>query len=439
MRRNGWFIVAFAVTLRNLWWQRFVGDDCQVPTVEEHRATTRALLAPLAERAPEMWVSAKPPRGGQRRVLATDLVTPIDLPPFDNSQMDGYAVRSSEIAPGTEFAVAARIRAGSASPQVLPPGSAAPIMTGAPVPDGADAIIPIEAATPSFFQPEETGTTVAFGATVAPGTFVRPRGSDLPAGSLLFPAGTVLGPAQWGAIASAGIRDVPLLRPLRVLLLSTGDELTVPGEALERGHINDSNAASMSVAIAETGALVQDSLVIPDDPKALRRVFSGEGPGPDLVLTTGGVSVGAYEVVRDVFEQIGVEFLTVAMQPGGPQGAGIASIGTFRGPVVAFPGNPVSALVSFEIFLRPVLRALHGLSADRPSWTAPLAAELTSPPAKHQVRRGVISPDGAVHLVGGPSSRLLHSYAASTVLVHVPVGVAHLDKGDPVEVWSIDE
>lgn len=410
-----------------------------MPTVEEHRATIRALLAPLSGRDPEIWHSSRPPLGGRRRVLASDLITPIDLPPFDNSQMDGYAVRARDITPGAVFPVVARIRAGSSVGSRLQEATAAPIMTGAPIPEGADAIIPIEAAVPNVFQSESAPAQVTFRETVAPGTFIRYRGSDLPAGSVLFAAGTVLGPAQWGAIAAAGIRDVPLLRPLKILLLSTGDELTIPGEVLEPGHIYDSNAASMSVAIAESGALVWDSQVLTDEPEEVRAVFDGHDGLADLVLTTGGVSAGAYEVVRDVFEGVGVSFLSIAMQPGGPQGAGEASIGRFRGPVVSFPGNPVSALVSFEMFLRPILRELHGLPTARRTWNARLDASLDSPPTKHQVRRGVISKDGTVQLVGGPSSHLLHSYAASTVLVHVPVGIAHLDAGDSVEVWSIDE
>ena len=157
------------------------------------------------------------------------------------------------------------------------------------------------------------------------------------------------------------------------------------------------------------------------------------------MLTTGGVSAGAYEVVRDVFEDAGVEFVSVAMQPGGPQGVGVARIGRFSAPVVSFPGNPVSSLISFEMFLRPVLRELHGLPPNRSTWTAPLASALESPAEKHQVRRGVVNASGAIELVGGASSHLLHSYAASTVLVHVPVGVAHLDAGSPVEVWRIDD
>jgi molybdopterin molybdotransferase len=409
-----------------------------VSTVEEHRAAIASLLAPLAARKPELWRGARPPVTAAPRVLAADIPSRIDLPPFDNSQMDGYAVRAAEAVPGAELRVAARIPAGHGV-DLLAPGTAAPIMTGAPIPDGADAVIPIEAATPDYFQPEHEAATVSFAERVDAGTFVRPRGSDLAAGSLLLAAGTALGPAQWGVLAASGITEVPLLRQLKVLVLSTGDELTLAGHPLGAGHIYDANGTSMAAALAGAGAHVPDALVVRDYAPLLREVFEDRDREVDLILTTGGVSAGAYEIVRDVFEDAGVEFTTVAMQPGGPQGLGIAKIGRFSAPVIAFPGNPVSALVSFEVFLRPVLRQLHGLSPDRRSWRAPLASALDSPPAKHQVRRGVIGADGQVELVGGASSHLLHSYAASTVLVHVPVGVAHLDAGDMIDVWSIDD
>jgi molybdopterin molybdotransferase len=409
-----------------------------VPTVEEHRAAIATLLAPLAAREPELWRGARPPVGAAPRVLAADILNRIDLPPFDNSQMDGYAVRSAEVASGAALRVAPRIPAGHGV-DLLAAGSAAPIMTGAPIPDGADAVIPIEAATPNFFQPEHEPATVTFAEPVDAGTFVRTRGSDLSAGNLLLAAGTVLGPAQWGVLAASGVTEVPLLSQLKVLVLSTGDELTLVGHPLAVGHIYDANGTSMAAALAGAGAHVSDALVVHDYAPLLREVFEDRDREVDLILTTGGVSAGAYEIVRDVFEDAGVEFVTVAMQPGGPQGLGVAQIGRYSAPVVAFPGNPVSALVSFEVFLRPVLRQLHGLSPDRRTWRAPLASSLDSPTAKHQVRRGVIDADGRVELVGGASSHLLHSYAASTVLVHVPVGVAHLDAGDRVEVWSIDD
>jgi molybdopterin molybdotransferase len=407
-------------------------------TVADHQLAIAKLLAPLAAREPELWRGFPPPVSPQPRVLAEDVITPIDLPPFDNSQMDGYAVRSEEVAAGTSFDVATRVAAGSPAGS-LEPGMAAPIMTGAPIPVGADAVIPIEASTPNRFQPEEGSRRVSFDQPVAAGTFVRTRGSDLAAGALLLPAGTRLGAAQWGVLAASGITEVALVRPLRVLVLSTGDELAAAGSPLSPGKIYDANGVSMAVALAGAGAIVSDVLVVPDDADHLRELLGERLGSADLILTTGGVSKGAYEVVRDVFEGAGVEFVSVAMQPGGPQGFGTVTLGGRSIPVVAFPGNPVSALVSFEIFLRPVLSQLHGLAPDRPRETRPLADALDSPEGKHQVRRGRLNSAGEVELVGGASSHLLHSYAASALLVHVPLGVSHLGAHDPITVWSIDD
>lgn len=407
-------------------------------TVADHQLAIRALLAPFAAREPELWRGLPAPASAQPRVLAADVVTPIDLPPFDNSQMDGYAVRSADVVAGLPLRVGARVAAGAVAAS-LPPGAAAPIMTGAPIPRGADAVIPIEAATPDRFQPEDGERSVSFSEPVAAGSFVRTRGSDLAAGELLLPAGTRLGAAQWGVLAASGVTEVPLLRPLRVLVLSTGDELSAAETPLTGGKIYDANGVSMAVALAGAGAVASVVLVVPDDAARLRALLDEQAAPADLILTTGGVSKGAYEVVRDVFEGAGVEFVSVAMQPGGPQGLGTASLAGRSIPVVAFPGNPVSALVSFEVFLRPVLRGLHGLVPDRPSFTRPLSAALESPENKHQVRRGRLNPAGEVELLGGPSSHLLHSYAASTLLVHVPLGVSRLEAHDPITVWSIDD
>ena len=415
-------------------------------TVAEHQEAVRALLAPLAHRdaVDVVGVDAAGLAGSRDmdRVLADDVASPIDHPPFDNSQMDGYAVRSDEAVPGRVFAVAARIAAGDPV-RTLEPGTAAPIMTGAAVPVGADAIVPIEASIPDSFLPEGGKHTVEFSAPAIPGAFVRPRGSDLESGRMLLPAGTRLGAAQWGVLAASGIREVRVRRRLHVLVLSTGDELREAGDELDSGQIFDANSATMAIGVTECGAAVADVRTVTDDAAALGAYLAAHGRSADLILTTGGVSKGAYEVVRDVFEPAGVTFSSVAMQPGGPQGLGLATLTDdagvrFERPVVAFPGNPVSALVSFEMFLRPVLRELDGLSPRRPSSLAYLAEPLVSPGGKHQVRRGRLDYAGAVELVGGASSHLLHGYATSTLLVHVPLGVSHLNAGAPVETWSID-
>jgi molybdopterin molybdotransferase len=428
-------------------------------TVAEHQAAVRALLKPLGGSVESLEVSAEcmieHPDRYRDRILALDVASPIDLPPFGNSQMDGYAVRSSELSAADAAApvrrtVAATIAAGDPL-STLDPGTAAPIMTGAPIPAGADAVVPIERCDPPHFlhrgtdgESRDDARTVGFAAPIAPGTFVRAVGSDIRAGTVLLTAGTRLGPAQLGTLASAGIVTVPVRARIRVLVLSTGHELRAPGSKLASGQIYDANMNVLTAALQECGVIVS-AVRLPDKPDEVLAALAASAADVDLVVTTGGVSAGAFEVVREALEPAGVGFGPVAMQPGGPQGLGTAKLSAENGrpaisvPVVAFPGNPVSTLVSFEVFLRPVLRALAGLRADRPVEHLPLADAVDSPPAKHQVRRGIVNDAGVVELVGGSSSHLLHSYALSSVLVHLPVGTAHVDAGDPVETWRIDD
>jgi molybdopterin molybdotransferase len=226
-----------------------------------------------------------------------------------------------------------------------------------------------------------------------------------------------------------------------VLVLSTGHELRDPGAAFDpdadSGAIYDANSTMLAAAIDDAGGVAVTDAA-PDDAGAVVAVLAAH-PEADLVVTTGGVSAGAFEVVREALAPLGVEFGPVAMQPGGPQGLGTAALPDGRTvPVVAFPGNPVSALVSFELFLRPLLRDLAGLPAGRPVGRAELAHAVTSPPARHQVRRGSLRADGTVE-VGAPSSHLLHAYALANALVHLPIGVESLPAGAEVEVWRIDD
>jgi molybdopterin molybdotransferase len=392
-------------------------------TVAEHQAAVRALI----DAHLRLTVENTPLGTCLGRALARDVVSPIDLPPFDNAQMDGYAVRSDSSA--GPLRITAHIAAGDPVTEFV--GGAAAIMTGAPLPPGADAVVPVEAVDDArrFAAP---GETITLRAPIAAGAFVRPRGSDLAAGSLLLPAGTRLGPAQLGALAAAGVVAAPVwARPI-VLVVSTGAELTAEGEPLGPGKIYDSNALSLAASVTLAGATALPTSVHSDDPAELLAAIESAGP-VDLIVTTGGVSAGAHEVVRDALGPKGVEFGSVSMQPGGPQGLGSVTIGGASMPVLAFPGNPVSALVSFELFLRPLLRG------DRVAQWAPLAASVDSPVDKHQVRRGHITPTGTVELVGGPSSHLLTAYARSDVLVHLPIGLGHAEAGDAVELWRIDD
>ncbi len=398
-------------------------------TVEAHRESVRQLLAPL--RSPDR-IEVLPLLAALGRGLAADVVAPLDLPPFANSQMDGFAIRSADVPDGgTELRVVAPVPAGAAPPE-LAPGTAAPIMTGAMLPPGADAVVPIEQALPAVFPAPGVPATVRLPAVPAR-NFIRDAGSDIRTGELALAAGTHLGPGQLGLLAALGFTEVPVYRVLRILLATTGDEVVEPGSPLGPGKIYDSNATLLESSMRQAGLHVTRTGISTDRPEELARLLRRHAADVDLIVTTGGVSKGAYEVVRQAMEGHNVDFFGVAMQPGGPQG-----IGTFDGvPVLGFPGNPVSCLVSFEMFLRPALGSLFGSPAPRPVVRARLAEALASPAGKHQVRRGTVLPDGTVRLEGGAGSHLVSALAHSNALIQVPEGIAALAEGSEVEVWML--
>ncbi|MBD7995912.1 molybdopterin molybdotransferase MoeA [Arthrobacter sp. Sa2CUA1] len=418
-------------------------------TVGEHQQQVQALLAGRLH-----GHAARTERLGLEqaagRVLAGNVAAPRSLPPFANSQMDGYAVRASDLAaapPATsqpaatpsstvQLRVAAPIPAGTAAP-ALAPGTAAPIMTGAMLPAGADAVVPIERAVPDSFYPatEPEGATVGLPSGVPAGQFVRSAGSDIAEGTAALAAGTRLGAAQLGLLAGLGVDSVTVRARFPVLLLSTGDEVVEPGQPLAPGQIHDANTTLLAVSLREAGAEVAHSRIAADRPEGfLEQLRHDLRRHPaDLVLTSGGISKGAYEVVRQALGAGGVQFLSVAMQPGGPQG-----IGTVDGiPFLAFPGNPVSCLVSFEMFLRPALTALTGLPVPRRKVQARLTEAAASPPGKLQLRRGRWK-DGQVELIGGPGSHLIHALASSNALVELPEDTEHAAAGSEVTVWLLD-
>jgi molybdopterin molybdotransferase len=416
-----------------------------VRTVEQHQSVVRALVEEALARRPVESLPVDPvavaaaPERHRRRVLASDVTAPLDLPPFDNSQMDGFAVTAADAARtgDLDLLVVDPVPAGRTGP-ALRSGTTAPIMTGAAVPEGAVAVVPVERADPAVFPTAGSTARVVLPGPVAEGTFVRAAGSDVAAGSLLLPAGTVLTPARWGVLAASGLASVEVVRRPRLLLVSTGEELAAPGAPLAPGTIHDANGTALAAALVDVGVDVVVERVS-DDADALLAVVARHADSVDLLLTTGGVSAGAYEVVRDAFETAGVVFGHVAMQPGDPQGWGTLTVHGRALPVVCFPGNPVSALVSFEAFLRPALHDATGVGVARLRRTALMGEAADSPVGKHQLRRGRLDVDGRVRLVGGPSSHLLAAHAAATVLVHVPVGVDRLDEGDEVVVWALDE
>jgi molybdopterin molybdotransferase len=392
-------------------------------SVDEHGRVVAALLSATAViRLPLVECAGL--------ALAEPITAAVPLPPFDNSGMDGYAVRSADVAEATSDApvnlpVTEDIPAGRTDSPTLAPHTAHRIMTGAPIPPGADAVVPVELTDGGRHR-------VQIFAPRAAGDSVRLTGSDVTAGEEVLPAGTVLGPAQLGVAAAVGYAELPVHRRVRVLVLSTGSELVVPGTPLQHGQIYESNGTMLAAAVREAGGDAQLMHFVPDDVAALEAALAPRLAGIDLLVTSGGVSAGAYEVVKSAMTGHGVEFAKVAMNPGAPQG-----VGRYHGvPVAAMPGNPVSASVSFEVFVRPVLRAAMRLPAQRPRAMARLTEALESPADKRQFRRGAFDPGaGTVVPVGGPGSHLLGALARSNCLIDIPETRAYLEAGEQVEVW----
>jgi len=353
---------------------------------------------------------------------------------FDNSAMDGYAVRAADLTGASaehpvRLPVAEDVPAGRIDGPALAPGTAHRIMTGAPMPAGADAVVQVEAT--------DGGTdAVAVHQARTQGSHVRTAGEDVAVGETVLPAGAVLGAAQLGLVAALGEPTVRVHRQLRVLVLSTGSELVEPGLPLRHGQIHESNGVMLATAVRAAGALAEQVRFVADDVAEFDAALAARGAHVDLVVTSGGVSAGAYEVVKDALAGRGVEFVKVAMQPGMPQGAG-----RVRGmPVVTLPGNPVSALVSFEVFLRPAIRASMGhREVQRRVVRARLTESLNSPAGRRQFRRGVLDvAAGTVRPIGPPASHFLRWLAASDCLLDLDVDTTHLDAAVEVGAWVLD-
>ncbi len=369
-------------------------------------------------------------------VLAADVVAPLSLPVFDNSAMDGYAIRTEDVAGASSdspvtLLVAEDIPAGRTDALALAPQTAHRIMTGAPLPAMATAVIPVESTDAGV-------DTVAIYASPKPGQHIRRAGEDVVAGTTVLQAGRVVTPAALGLAAALGLVELPVIGRQRVLVISTGAELVMPGTPLRPGQIYESNAVMLAAAVRDAGAEVVETITCDDDVERFRAVLDTYGGRADLIITTGGVSAGAYEVVKDTFGadgRTGVEFVKVAMQPGMPQGAGTVN-GT---AIVTLPGNPVSALVSFEVFIRPALRAAMGLpQPNRPHRRAVLAETITSPAGKRQFRRGVYDHDtGTILSYGPPASHHLRWLASANCLVDIAEEVTEVGAGEQVGLWDL--
>ncbi|MGX2995242.1 molybdotransferase-like divisome protein Glp [Streptomyces sp. JNUCC 64] len=429
------------------------GPD-RVWTVTEHLEDVLRAVRPLEP-------IELPLLDAQGCVLVEDVVVPMSLPPFDNSSMDGYAVRVADVAgAGEEFpavlTVVGDVAAGQGGRLTVAPGEAARIMTGAPLPPGAEAVVPVEWTDGGLGGGPVTGMRArseapegAFGQVrvyraAGPGAHVRAQGDDVRAGDLALAAGTVLGPPQIALLAAIG-RGAVRVRPRpRVVVLSTGSELVQPGERLRDGQIYDSNSYALTAAAREAGAIAYRVGAVTDDADTLRSTIEDQLVRADLVVTSGGVSVGAYDVVKEALSALGdedgpgggVDFRVLAMQPGKPQGFG--SVGPEHTPLLALPGNPVSSYVSFALFVRPAIRALMGLEdLHWPTTRAVLRADrtLSSPAGRAQYLRGRHDADsGEVVPVGGAGSHLVAALAHADALIVVPSEVTSVEPGTEVDV-----
>ncbi|MFN8043645.1 MAG: gephyrin-like molybdotransferase Glp [Mycobacterium sp.] len=405
-------------------------------SVSEHQQVVAGLIAAR----PPVRVGLAEAEG---LVLAADVDAPLSLPVFDNSAMDGYAVRAEDVASAdadhpVRLPVAEDIPAGRTDQLTLAPGTTHRIMTGAPLPAGADAIVPVEAT--------DAGTeTVEIRAASRSGQHVRRAGEDVTVGTTVLRAGQPVTPAALGLAAALGLGELTVIPRQRVLVMSTGSELVSAGTELKAGQIYESNAIMLAAAVREAGGEVVATPTSSDDVTQFSAVLEGYSGQADLIITTGGVSAGAYEVVKDAFGAGAVDFVKVAMQPGMPQGAGrvtgaagpaTSSPGT---PIVTLPGNPVSALVSFEVFVRPALRAAMGLPSPlRPRRTAVLTEDLTSPGGKRQFRRGVFdAAAGTVTTYGPPASHHLRWLASANCLLEIPEDVTAIAAGEQVSLWDL--
>lgn len=391
-------------------------------SVDEHAVRIASIVEPALV---ALGTERLPIARAAGRLLAEDVRSAIPLPPFRNAQMDGYAARAEELAilPIT-LPVAGVAPAERSAPRALPAGHLLRIMTGAPLPDGADCVVPVE----------DTRTGDGTATVLAPraaGDFVRIAGSDLDRGGLVVAGGTVLAARHLAALAAAGTADVAVRARPRVAILTTGTEVVAPGRHLQFGEIYDSNGTALAALAREAGVEVVLQSLVDDDTGAFADVLADAVAAADLVVTSGGISQGDYEVVRQVLEPAGAEVTEIAMQPGGPQATAVLG----GVPIVCFPGNPVSTQVSFTVFLRPLLRRAAGLATIEPRRLT-LQADVRSVGGKRQWLRGQALGD-TVRVVGGASSHLVTTMARADVLIDVPEQVLQLAAGDRVTVLPL--
>lgn len=367
------------------------------------------------------------------RVLAVDVMSDVSLPAFTNSAMDGYAVRAVDVpGAGVTLGVAGDIPAGDTRHLSLPHGQAWRIMTGAPLPEGADSVVPVEAS-------DGGARRVTFTESAQPGRHVRRVGEDVAVGDVLLPRGTCLAPHHIAVLASSGHSEVELVARPRVMVVSTGDELRPAGSDLDHGQIHDSNGPMLAALVEAAGGLVIDRAHVPDDVAAVSALLARAVATADLVITTGGVSAGAFDVVKEALIEAGeVTFDKVAMQPGKPQGFGL--LGDRRVPVFTLPGNPMSALVSFHVFVLPALAAMAGRKTA-PGLRAVVEQGWRSPAGRAQFARVDLRCDRSGRLGVRPNARQsshhLGELGQANGLAMVPADVETVDVGDEIDVQML--
>ncbi|HET7066609.1 MAG TPA: gephyrin-like molybdotransferase Glp [Nocardioides sp.] len=402
-------------------------------SVEEHRERILSAIHPLP-------AFDQPLMEAVGLSAAEDVRATVSLPGFDNSAMDGYAVAHADVASASEEApvhlpVVGEIGAGQASLLAMSPGTAVKIMTGAPVPAGADSVVPYE-------WTDRGVANVVISRAPTHRQHVRPQGQDVAVGDLLVQSGTVLGARQIGLLASVGRPSVRSRPRPRVVVISTGTELREPGAALGRDSIYDGNSFLLAAAARQAGAIAYRVGIVPDQPRAFLSALNDQLVRADLVITSGGVSMGDYDVVKEALSPLGtVWFGGVAMQPGKPQGFG--TVGEDAVPIVTLPGNPVSSYISFEQFVLPAIRRMMGRTPYiRPEVDAMLTHSLKSPDGRRQFARGTLSVvDGklAVTPVGSQGSHMIGDLAESDALIVVPESVTMTEAGETVTVLALDE
>ncbi len=372
-----------------------------------------------------------------RTVLAADTTAEWPLPGFDNSAMDGYAVIAADVAGASAdspvtLPVAAEVAAGDTTARTLAPGHSIKIMTGALLPDGANAVIPVE-------WTDDGRQTVVITQAAGPGHAIRRAGDDAKPGDLLLPAGTRLGPAQIGVLAAAGHGMLRVRRRPRVTVISTGNELAEPGSPLVPGRIWDSNSYMLASAARQAGCETTRYPTQRDEPDAVLAAIEHAAATSDILVTSGGVSMGGeHDVVKAALTRLGtVTFRKVAMQPGMPQGFGL--IGANATPIFTLPGNPVSAFVSFCLFVAPTARVLQGLPAQRGARRqARLAGPASSPDGKRSFLRGILDREnGSVTPLTGQNSHQIASLARANALIVIPEPLTSLPAGELVDVLEL--